>query len=171
MKRSKRTTLTILRGAGLAFYLALAIFPLLWIFITSIKPPEEVYTFPIKYWPSKISWASYEYLIGFADFGKYFLNSIFVSISASLVSTTIALFSGYVFARMRCKGKYFLVIFLFFMQMIPAYLLMIPQYTMFSNLNLINRLSGIILVYIGLGAAFSTIMEIGRASCRERVCQ
>ena len=49
MKRSKRTTLTILRGAGLAFYLALAIFPLLWIFITSIKPPEEVYTFPIKY--------------------------------------------------------------------------------------------------------------------------
>lgn len=161
MKRSKRTILSILRGAGLAFYLALAIFPLLWIFITSIKPPEEVYTFPIKYWPSKISWASYEYLFGFADFGKYFLNSIFVSISASFVSTVIALFSGYVLARMRFKGKYFLVIFLFFVQMIPAYLLMIPQYTMFSDFGLINRLSGIILVYIGLGAAFSTIMARG----------
>ena len=73
----------------------------------------------------------------------------------------IALFSGYVLARMRFKGKYFLVVFLFFVQMIPAYLLMIPQYTMFSNLNLINRLSGIILVYIGLGAAFSTIMARG----------
>lgn len=154
-------TLNILRGLGLAFYLALAIFPLLWIFITSIKPSEEVYTFPIKYWPSKISWESYEYLFGFADFGKYFLNSVFVSISASLASTIIALFSGYVLARMRFKGKYFFVIFLFFVQMIPAYLLMIPQYSMFSNFGLINRLSGIILVYIGLGAAFSTIMARG----------
>ncbi len=158
MKKSKRTTLNLLRGAGLAFYLFLAIFPLLWIFITSIKPPEEVYTFPIKYWPSKITWEAYSYLFGFADFGKYFLNSAFVSLSASFVLIIIALFSGYVLARMQFKGKFFFVVFLFFVQMIPAYLLMIPQYSMFSTFKLLNKLSGIILVYIGLGAAFSTIM-------------
>jgi len=161
LKRPKKFFLGFMRGIGLGFYLILAIFPLIWIFITSIKPPKEVYTFPIKYWPSRITWESYEYLFEFADFARYFKNSIFVSITASLCSTVIAILSGYVLARMRFKGKYFLTLFLFFVQMIPAYLLMIPQYSMFSNFGLINKLSGIIIVYIGLGAAFSTIMARG----------
>ncbi len=158
MSRMKRNTFGVLRGLGLAFYLILALFPLVWIFITSIKPPEEIYTFPIKYWPSKVSWESYEYLFGFANFGKYFGNSMLVSMGASIISTLIALLSGYILARMNFKGKSILIIFLFFVQMIPAYLLMIPQYSMFAQLRLINKLWGIILVYIGLGAAFSTIM-------------
>lgn len=159
MKR-KRFVL-ISRWIGLFFYLLIAVFPLFWIFITSIKPAQEVYTFPIKYFPSKPTLEAYKYLFNFAKFSIYFKNSIIVSISASSISTVFALLSGYVLAKTNFKGKYFLILFLFFVQMIPAYLLMVPQFSMFSKLGLINRLTGLTFVYIGIGISFSTIMARG----------
>jgi len=157
----KKITLKSLKIIALIFYLIIAVFPLVWIFLTSIKPPQEVYAFPVQYLPKNPTWEAYEYLFGFADFAKYFKNSIIVSIFASAASTLVALLSGYVLARMNFKGKYALTLVLFFVQMIPAFLLMIPQYTMFASLKLIDKLPGIILVYIGLGASFSTIMSRG----------
>ncbi|MGB4201759.1 MAG: carbohydrate ABC transporter permease, partial [Thermotogota bacterium] len=158
MKKSVKKTL---KALALGLYLAFAIAPILWIFLTSIKPPEDIYTFPIKYWTEKPSFDAYRYLFGFAKFSKYFGNSVFVTMFASIVSTFFALFSGYALSRFRFKGKGFLLIFLFFTQMIPAYLLMIPQFQMFSGMKLTNNLFGIIIIYIGLGATFSTIMSKG----------
>jgi multiple sugar transport system permease protein len=103
----------------------------------------------------------YEKLFGFVDFGRYFINSAIVSLSASFFSTLFAMFAGYVIARKKFKGKYVTVIFLFFAQMIPSYLIMVPQYEMFSKLKLINHLISIIIIYTGLGASFSTIMARG----------
>jgi len=159
--RARKVVKKTLKGAALALYLAFAIAPIVWIFLTSIKPPEDIYTFPIKYWTEKPSFDAYRYLFGFAKFSKYFGNSLFVTFFASIVSTFFALFSGYALSRFRFKGKGFLLIFLFFTQMIPAYLLMIPQFQMFSGLKLTNNLFGIIIIYIGLGATFSTIMSKG----------
>jgi multiple sugar transport system permease protein len=84
-----------------------------------------------------------------------------VTFFASIVSTVFALFSGYALSRFSFKGKNALIIFLFFTQMIPAYLLMIPQFQMFSDMKLINNLFAIIIIYVGLGATFSTIMSKG----------
>lgn len=157
----KKLTLKTLKIAAMIFYLIIAVFPLVWIFLTSIKPPQEVYTFPVRYLPEAPTWDAYNYLFGFADFAKYFKNSLLVSIFASAASTLVALLSGYVLARSKFRGKYIFTLILFFVQMIPSFLLMIPQYTMFSTLKLIDKLPGIVLVYIGLGASFSTIMSRG----------
>lgn len=158
---NRKGLISIFRWIGLLFYLLIAVFPLFWIFITSIKPSQEVYTFPIKYFPSKPTLEAYKYLFNFAKFSIYFKNSIIVSLSASSISTIFALLSGYVLAKTNFKGKYFLILFLFFVQMIPAYLLMVPQFSMFSKLGLINRLTGITFVYVGIGVSFSTIMARG----------
>jgi multiple sugar transport system permease protein len=89
------------------------------------------------------------------------VNSIFVSLGASFVSTIFAMLSGYILSRKEFKLKYPIILFLFFSQMIPTYLIMVPQYTMFSNLNLINKLISLVIIYSGFGAAFSTIMAKG----------
>lgn len=157
----KKIILRLFKSLALLLYLLFALAPLLWIFITSIKPPEDVYTFPIKYWTEHPTFAAYQYLFEFANFFRYFQNSFVVTFVASIVSTIFALLSGYILARAAFKGKSILILFLFFTQMIPAYLLMIPQFTMFSDLKLINNLMGIIIIYVGMGATFSTIMSKG----------
>ena len=151
----------VIKWVLLSMYLIFAIFPVLWIFLTSVKPPYEVYTFPVKYLPSHISFENYKKLFTYSEFGKYFLNSVVVASLSSLISTFFAMLAGYSLSRSKEKKVYYIVLFLFFAQMIPAYLVMIPQYVMFSRFHLIDKLIGVIIVYSGIGASFSTIMARG----------
>ncbi|PNR87174.1 sugar ABC transporter permease [Petrotoga sp. HWH.PT.55.6.1] len=145
----------------LSMFFIFAIFPLYWIILTSLKPTQEIYSFPIKYWTNNPTLLGYKRLFEFVNFKRYFVNSIFVSLGASFVSTIFAMLSGYILSRKEFKWKYPIILFLFFSQMIPTYLIMVPQYTMFSNLNLINKLISLVIIYSGFGAAFSTIMAKG----------
>ncbi|HOJ88763.1 MAG TPA: carbohydrate ABC transporter permease [Pseudothermotoga sp.] len=154
----KYRVLSILRVLGLIVYLLFAVFPLVWIILTSIKPINEVYSFPIKYLPSRISFDAYRYLFSFARFQVYFKNSFLVATVSALFSTSFSLMSGYVLSRFQFKLKHFLLLTLFFVQMLPTYLLMIPQFTMFSKLKLTNTLLSIVIIYTGFGAAFGAIM-------------
>ena len=150
-----------LRFFFLSLYLIAAIVPLYWIFITSIKPPTEVYSYPLIYWPRHITFESYRFLFAFANFAIYFKNSLFVSIVASFVAMLFSTFSGYIIARFNFKFKKTLIVTLFFAQMIPTYLLMIPQYRMFSEVGLIDNLWALVIVYVNVAVSFSTIMARG----------
>ncbi|HBT51013.1 carbohydrate ABC transporter permease [Petrotoga olearia] len=151
----------VIRIILLSMFFVFAIFPLYWIVITSLKPTQEIYSFPVRYWTNNPTFFGYKRLFEFVNFKRYFVNSIFVSIGASFVSTIFAMLSGYILSRKEFKWKYPIILFLFFSQMIPTYLIMVPQYTMFSKLNLINKLTSLIIIYSGFGAAFSTIMAKG----------
>ena len=152
---------SFLRFFLLGIYLLFAILPIFWIFLTSIKSPMEVYSFPVKYIPSRPTFQNYVRLFEYANFGTYFKNSVIVAGISALISTTLASIAGYALARFRNRWVYPTVLFLFFAQMIPAYLVMIPQYVMFSRFGLIDKLTGVILIYSGIGASFSTIMARG----------
>ncbi|MGY4687657.1 sugar ABC transporter permease [Petrotoga mexicana DSM 14811] len=151
----------VIRIILLSMFFIFAIFPLYWIILTSLKPTQEIYSFPIKYWTNNPTLYGYKRLFEFVNFKRYFVNSIFVSLGASFVSTIFAMLSGYILSRKEFKWNYPIILFLFFSQMIPTYLIMVPQYTMFSNLNLINKLISLVIIYSGFGAAFSTIMAKG----------
>lgn len=156
MKRKR--LVAILRAVGLAIFLVVALFPLVWIFLTSIKPATEVYTFPVKYLPSKPTFEAYRYLFSFARFNLYFKNSFIVATVSAGLSTLFSLMAGYVLTRERFKLRTLLILVLFFVQMLPTYLIMIPQFTMFSKLKLTNTLTSVIIIYTGFGSAFGTIM-------------
>ncbi|WP_448516830.1 carbohydrate ABC transporter permease [Pseudothermotoga sp.] len=154
----KKRAINILRAIGLGIFLVVALFPLVWIFLTSIKPATEVYTFPVKYLPSRATFEAYRYLFSFAKFNVYFKNSFVVATVSAGFSTFFSLMAGYVLTRERFKLRTFLILVLFFVQMLPTYLIMIPQFTMFSRLKLTNTLTSVIIIYTGFGTAFGTIM-------------
>ncbi len=158
LSKKKRTTFSILRMIGLLVFLIFATFPLAWIVLTSLKEPTEVYTFPVRYLPSKISFDAYKYLFSFARFHIYFKNSLIVSLLSAAIATICSLLSGYVLSRFTFKAKHLILVTLFFVQMVPFYVLMIPLFTMFSQLKLTNTVTGIMLIYSGYGAAFGAIM-------------
>ncbi|MCS7175319.1 carbohydrate ABC transporter permease [Pseudothermotoga sp.] len=154
----KRRIFSVLRIIGLTVFLIIAIFPLIWIFLTSIKPSIEVYTFPVKYFPSKPTLEAYRYLFSFAKFNMYFKNSFLVATTSAAFSTLFSLMAGYILTREKFRLRAFLILLLFFVQMLPTYLIMIPQFTMFSKLKLTNTLTSVIIIYTSFGSAFGTIM-------------
>ncbi|HBN97488.1 MAG TPA: sugar ABC transporter permease, partial [Firmicutes bacterium] len=58
MKLLLRTLKVLLLG----LFLVVALGPLYWVIVTSLKGGQEIYTFPIRYWPSEVTFENYKYL-------------------------------------------------------------------------------------------------------------
>ncbi|PIE34883.1 sugar ABC transporter permease [candidate division KSB3 bacterium] len=157
----KKKIFTILKIFALGLFLLAAIFPLYWIFVTSIKNAAETYSFPVSYWPRHPTIQNYVYLFQSMNFGRYLWNSLSASLSAASVALLIASLSGYVMARKDFRGKGLVLFLLFFTQMIPGFMLMGSLYILMAPLRLVNSLGVLIILYTNMMIPFASIMMRG----------
>jgi multiple sugar transport system permease protein len=159
LKRGKKAAGAALRFIALALFLAFAVLPLFWIFITSIKPVQEIYTFPLRYLPSKISLTGYSKLLGFSRFGTYFANSLGISLLAAAGGLFISILAGFALSRLRSSKKIRgLLLVLYFTQMVPTFILMAPLFFTLSKLRLTNNRLMLTVIYMATTVAFGVIM-------------
>lgn len=147
-----------MRLIALMLYLVLALFPLCWIIITSLKNTKEIYSSTIIYLPQFISFDSYRDLLGFTDFAIYFRNSLMVALIASLLVIFITIFSAYALSRWVFSFKTNILVALFFTQSISLWFIMAPLYTTFSKIGMIDNLITLIILYTCRLLPFSVIM-------------
>jgi ABC-type sugar transport system, permease component len=150
------------RVVALALFLMFALGPLLWIILTSLKGPKEIYSFPVKYLPSHPSLDSYRQLFAFANFGVYFRNSFFVTLCGAAGAMVVAVFGGYALSRFQFKAVgQGIMLALFVTQTIPTFMLMMPLYLMMATIGLVDNLGALALVYLVSVLAFCVIMAKG----------
>ena len=157
----KKHVLLVLKIIALGMFLIVAIFPLYWMFVTSIKDATETYSFPVSYWPEHPTIQNYIYLFKSMNFGRYLGNSLFAALSAAAVALLIASLSGYVMARKPFQGKGLVLFVLFFTQMIPGFMLMGSLYILLAPLRLVNSLGVLIILYTNMMIPFAAIMMKG----------
>lgn len=144
----------------LILFFVSAIMPLYWILLTSFKGPKEIYTFPLQYVPKAFTLESYRKLFSFTSFGRYFINSLVLAFSASLGAMVVSVAAGFSLSRYKRKReKHGILLALYFTQTIPTFILMVPLFTFFSKIGLVDRLWSLGTVYIATVVAFSTIMS------------
>jgi multiple sugar transport system permease protein len=118
--------------------------PLAWMLLTSLKSFDEVLASPPTWIPKKFRWENYrEALTSFAFLG-YFINSCMLAtgnIVGTLVSCTLA---AYAFARLRTRGSNIVFAMLLSTAMLPSQVTVIPLFSWFSHLGLVNTYGGII---------------------------
>jgi len=156
----KKHLFSLGRGILLCLYLLAAILPLYWIVVTSLKGPKEIYTMPLKYFPSSATLDSYRKLFSFSNFSLYFRNSLIVALVSSFLAMFVSVLSGFSLSRypqQRTKG--ILQLALYFTQTIPTFIIMVPIFTMFSKIGWVDRTASLMLVYVATVIAFSTIMS------------
>lgn len=147
------------KGLALGAFLLFAVAPLYWIFATSLKSPKEIYTFPLLYWPTEISFAGYRKLLGFAHFGRYFANSLIVTLLASIGGLAASVLSGFALSRFKAARRTRAIMLLFyFTQMVPGFILMTPLFLMLSRLGATDNLMVLAVVYAAGTIAFGAIM-------------
>jgi multiple sugar transport system permease protein len=158
MSRGKRAILVSGKVVLLAVFFIFAVAPLYWIIITSLKESKEIYTFPLLYFPAHPSLESYRKLFGFAKFWIYFRNSLLLAALAATAALFICLISGYGLSRYPLrKSKKVILLGLYFTQMVPGFLVMVPLFTMLAQLHLTDNLVALGAVY-AMAIAFGTIM-------------
>jgi multiple sugar transport system permease protein len=159
LKKSKKALDFLLRFTALTLFLGFAVLPLFWIFLTSLKPVQEIYSFPVRYLPSRVSLAGYSKLLGFAKFGTYFANSLWISLLAAAGGLFISILAGFALSRLRTvKRIRGMLLVLYFTQMVPTFILMGPLFFTLSRLRLTNNRLMLSIIYAATTVAFGVIM-------------
>lgn len=137
---------------------SLILAPFLWMLSTSLKDPAEVVLRDPTIIPRSFAIENYFDVFRRGNFGRYFINSVVVSLAVTIISVAIATLSGYAFARYRLPGGKAILLGILATQMFPAILLAIPLYILIRNLGLLDSLLGLILVYTSFALPFCVWM-------------
>lgn len=159
MKKGKE--FSVLRIVLLGFFFIFMFIPVFWMILTSLKPVKEIVTVPISYLPKGITFDNYIKLLKSTDFPTYFKNSIVVSSVCAVLTSIIAIFAGYSIARFKFRGKNITLFIFLATQMVPVVVIIIPLFILFTKINLMDKLSGLILIYVVLNIPFCTVMIRG----------
>jgi len=151
----------LLRIVLLILFFIFMFTPILWMILTSLKPVNEIVTVPISYLPKKFTFANYAKLWSSTDFPAYFKNSMIVSSACAILTSIVAIFAGYSLARFKFKGKNITLFMFLATQMVPVVVIIIPLFLVFSQFNLLDKLSGLIVIYLVLNIPFCTVMIRG----------
>ncbi|MDF2522512.1 MAG: ycjP 7 [Clostridiales bacterium] len=142
------------------FLLLLLLFPLYWIVVTSLKTEQEIFKIPPTLIPQVLNKKSYVAQLGHGDFNMFrsFGNSLFISISAMMISVLLAVPASYGLARYKFKAKRIMILGFLVTQMLPVSVLLTPMFIMFRNMHLYNTSYAAILADATIGIPFSVLI-------------
>jgi ABC-type glycerol-3-phosphate transport system permease component len=146
-RRARRVGLNLL---GLLVAL-ITLFPIFWMVSTAFKPDTEWYTLTPHPLPAHPTLGNFRAVIDGSVIGlpywNFLKNSLFVTVTAVVASSLIALLAAIAVARFRFRFRTTYLIMLMIVQMLPQQALVIALFIDFRSLNLLDSLIGLILVY------------------------
>lgn len=146
--------------AAVAFALLMLV-PFALMVSTAFKPHAYVLEIPPRLIPEAPTLDNFVEALTTNDFGRYFANSVIVSVASTVVSVTLASMLAFVFARYEFPGRRLLFGALLFTIMVPGLVLLIPQFVLARNLGLLNSLFGLVVVYSVLNLGLNTFLLRG----------
>lgn len=126
------------------FALALAfimLYPLLWMFSSSLKPSEKIFVDAANLIPKELHFENYVNGwkgMGGISFGTFFKNSFIIAVLATFGSVVSSSIVAYGFSRIRFRFKNLLFAVMMGTMMLPEQILIVPQYILFKKIGWTN---------------------------------
>jgi multiple sugar transport system permease protein len=139
--------------------LAIFLFPVYWMVITSFKSNAEILTYPPRFVPSVWDFSAYQdQVLRNSVFLRYYLNSAIVGIGTMILSVSMAAPAAYALAHFRIRGKFLVLILSLTSLFFPGIMLALPLFVIFSQLHLTNSYFGLILANTALNLPFAIVV-------------
>ncbi|MXN66586.1 ABC transporter permease subunit [Stappia sp. GBMRC 2046] len=140
------------KGIGFAVFTIIVALPFYVMVMTSLKSQQALLANPLDLSIDLSQgvdslFRSYVELFTQFNFGRYLLVSAIVSVGTVLITLSFSVPGAYAVSRLRFKGRDFLARSVLLIYMVPAIVLVIPLYAVFSQLGLRNSLTGLLIVY------------------------
>lgn len=159
--RQRTHPLALARYTTLVLGSAVMVLPFVYMLSTSFKSQTYVLSIPPQFVPDPATTANYSAAWGSHDFARYFLNSVVVAICTTILSLLLSSMMAYGFARFRFPGKEPLYRLLLLGLMIPAMMLIIPQFVLAKYLGLLDSLTGLVAFYVAGSLPLNTFLLRG----------
>ncbi len=139
----KRKAGKLLTYACLLLGVYVMLVPFIWMVFTSFKTFSEAMRVPIQWLPDTFNLQNYQKIFSM-NIGRYYKNTIFITVFITAGQLLIGSMAAYAFARIRFPFRNALFGLLLCMLMIPSQMTLIPKYAMCGRLGLVDTLWGII---------------------------
>lgn len=117
---------------------AIYLFPLYWMYVTSLKGGSEMFANPPSFWPAAPQWETYAYVWESRNMGRYLWNSILIATGAVSLITVLGVGCAYVLARYRNRWVDTGLFLILMLQVLPASLMITPIFVGFSQFGLLD---------------------------------
>lgn len=121
------------------------LYPLLFMFVTSMKSPDDLLNPMVQWIPSQLYWGNYEKAFRVLDYVNTLRSSILISLLPSLIQTAVCSLVGYGLARYRFWGKNLIFILILATFIIPAQNTVIPQMLRYRSMGLLGNIYALLL--------------------------
>lgn len=130
--------------------------PFIWSIATSLKPLADLFQVTPSLIPSKVRWENYSDVFNTVPFGRFYVNTIFVTIMRTIGQVFFASLAAFAFSQLRFPGRDVLFFVLLSGLMVPDQVLIIPRYIIMRELGWLDTYEGLIIPL--LFSAFGTFL-------------
>jgi N,N'-diacetylchitobiose transport system permease protein len=149
-KRSARTGWNIV---GLLVFVVM-VFPVYWMISTAFKSDNQINSYTPSWFPTQLTLRHFSTAFNTPGFWSDVLNSLIVVLATVLIALVLSFFAAVALARYRFGGRKLVIVLVIGIQMLPQTGLLIPLFVLLSRYHEVNKLSGLVLVYLTFALPF-----------------
>ncbi len=134
------------------------IMPFLWLLTSSFKPEMDIFLFPPKWIPDPWRPQNYSDALTYKPFDIYIKNTLIIVVLNMVAVIVTSSMSAYGFARIKFWGRDFWFVLVLSTMMVPYFVLMVPQFVIFSRLGWIDTFKPLVIPIFFGGGAFNIFL-------------
>ena len=151
--RSRVARIVKRRGTIVVFCALVAIalavlLPFYWMFSSSLRTMDHMFSLPIQWIPDPVNWQSYALAWQAQDFTRYFFNSGIVAIAITIGNVILCSLAGYSLTKFQYRGRGLMFVLILSTMMLPLEVTMVPLFLIVKELGWQNSYQGLIVPFL-----------------------
>jgi multiple sugar transport system permease protein len=155
---SRKLRRSIIYWAILSPLVVVILFPFAVMFVTAVRPRDELFVYPPTWTFSAFRWENFAEMWVKTNFGGALVNSLYVSITATLIALVLSIPAAYAMSRYRFAGKGAYRSFLLMTQMMSPIVLVLGLFRLMAAMGLVDSLNSLVITYAAFNMAFTIWM-------------
>ncbi len=156
-----RKTPALLRYVLIAILLVFSGFPIYWMLNTGLSAEAQLYNEGQSFWLQLANLPTMLASLSSVPVMHWLFNTFFIAAGTTVLSLVLGALLGYALSRLKFHGKGLIGFLLFTTQVVPEALLVVPLYSMFITMGLLNSMFGLILANVGFALPVSAFIIKG----------
>jgi multiple sugar transport system permease protein len=132
--------------------------PFVWLVISSLKYENDIFQYPPQWIPNPVRLENYSDALTYKPFNIYLINTMIIAMLNMIAIIGTASLCAYGFARIKFPGRDFWFAIVLSTMMVPYFVLMIPQFVIFSRLGWIDTFLPLTVPFFFGGGAFNIFL-------------
>lgn len=155
----KKNVIKIVFVILILVFLVIQIYPVIWLFIASVKPTVELASEPFAF-PKTVTFENFVNVLSDGKIGMYMWNSLKVTGLSLILIVVLSSTAGYALSKFRMRGKKQIYSFFTFGIMVPVQITLIPLFIFYSNVGILNTSMSLVLPQVGFALPLSVMMFV-----------